>query len=57
MVVKRRGSQMVRSVLRVASLYLQEHSLYSVSIRDCVNSTAIVRLEGIGQIKNPITSS
>jgi hypothetical protein len=65
-VVTRRGSHILQTVgsqmvVRVslyapAALYPQEDSRY-ISVRGCVDPRAIVRLEGFGRLKNPMTSS
>jgi hypothetical protein len=44
------------SALPTGPLYLQEDSWYSF-VTGYVDSTAIVRLEGYVQLKNPISSS
>jgi hypothetical protein len=39
------------------TLYPQEKFLVLISIRGRVKPRAIVQLEGLGQLKNPVTSS
>jgi hypothetical protein len=53
------GSQMtVRlSALREAPLYPPGIFLVLISVRDWVDPRVTVRLEGLGQLKNPMTSS
>jgi hypothetical protein len=53
------GSQMaVRlSALRTDCPLLPARFLVLVSVRGCVDTRAIVRLERLGQLKNPVTSS
>jgi hypothetical protein len=52
------GSQMaVRLSALRAGRYLPGRFLVLISVRDWVDPGAIVRLEGLGQLKNPMTSS
>jgi hypothetical protein len=39
----------------LAAFYSQEDSWYSYLLRGTVNPRAIVRLEGLGLLKNPVT--
>jgi hypothetical protein len=65
-VARRRGShifQTVGSQVAVRSALLAGHplpppgsALVLISVRDCVDTRAIVRLEGLGQLKNQMTS-
>jgi hypothetical protein len=45
------------SALRVGRLLPAGRFMVLISVRDLVDPQAIVRLEGLGQLKNPMTSS
>jgi hypothetical protein len=51
------GSEVVSLMCPPASLYPQGRFLVIVSVRDWVDPRAIVQLEGLGKLKNPVTSS
>jgi hypothetical protein len=53
------GAQMVvrLSALRAGRPLLPERFLVLISVRGLVDPRAIVRLEELGQLKNPMTSS
>jgi hypothetical protein len=44
-------------VYALAALYSPGRSLVLISVRGSVDSRAMMRLEGLGQLKNPVTSS
>jgi hypothetical protein len=44
------------STLWTTALYHQEDSWYSISVRGSVDPRAIVRMEGLDQLKNPMIS-
>jgi hypothetical protein len=49
------GGEAVTLTGRQAALYPQEDSWYSFLLKADMDSMAIVRLEGLGQLKNPMT--
>jgi hypothetical protein len=51
------GGKVVSLTRRPAALYPPGKFLVPISVRGWVDRRAIVRLEGLGQLKNPITSS
>jgi hypothetical protein len=51
------GGEVVNLTHWLTALYPQGRFLVLISIRGCVDPRAIVRLEGLGKLKNPMTSS
>jgi hypothetical protein len=44
-------------VVRLAALYSQKDLLVLISVRGLINSRAMVWLEGLSKLKNPVTSA
>jgi hypothetical protein len=51
------GGEVVSLTRRPTALYPQEDSWVLISVRSRVDPRAIVRLEGLDELKNPVTSS
>jgi hypothetical protein len=51
------GGEVVSLTRRPGALYPKEDSWYSFLLETELTSGACLRLEGLGQLKNPVTSS
>jgi hypothetical protein len=53
----RDGGEVVSLTRQTPALYPPRRFLVLISVRGLANTRAVVRLEGLGQLKNPVTSS